>query len=246
MALARAVRLFVDVPLAAGTSISPSLSQTHHLVNVMRRKVDDDVLLFNGRDGEWAGKLTMARRTRSTLLVRHRLVSQPESETDLWLVHALLKREASGFLVEKATELGASAIFPVITERTIASPLASTPERLRAIAIGASEQCERVTVPDLRPTLHLSALLSTWPQTRRLLVAVERASPLSTLSISKAALLPGPKALLVGPEGGFCPAEVNMLLAQPFTTSITLGPRILRAETAALAGLAIMQAVAAG
>jgi len=227
------IRLYVDEPLAAGTMIEATAAQAHYLGTVMRRGIGDAVRLFNGRNGEFVAQIEAIRRDRVTLLVGHNLRPRG-SERDLWLVFALLKRDATDLVVQKATELGVAALLPVITERTNAHRVNEA--RLGAIAFEASEQCERLTVPRLHTPRPLTKLLGDWEPGRQLFVAAER-------SVAPA-LVPahGPAALLVGPEGGFTPAELEAMRIHPFVTVVSLGPRILRAETACIAGLALLQA----
>jgi 16S rRNA (uracil1498-N3)-methyltransferase len=227
------IRLYVDEPLAAGTTIEATSAQAHYLGTVMRRRSGDAVRLFNGRDGEFVAQIEAIRCDRATLLVGHSL--RPQSpEPDLWLVFALLKRDATDLVVQKATELGVAALVPVITERTNAHRVNEA--RLAAIAVEASEQCERLTVPSLHAPRPLAKLLGNWEPGRQVFAAAER-------SVAPA-IVPahGPAALLVGPEGGFTPAELEAMQARPFVTVVSLGPRILRAETACIAGLALLQA----
>jgi 16S rRNA (uracil1498-N3)-methyltransferase len=230
-------RLFVDQRLAAGAEIAAMPGQAHHLGTVLRRGAGAPVLLFNGADGEWSAAIATLRRDRASFRVLHQARPQ-HPEPDLWLVFALLKRDATDLVVQKATELGASALLPVTTGRTNAARI--NPERLRAIAIEAAEQSERLTVPVLHNPQPLAARLAHWPPDRRLYAAIERAA---APGLPRAA---GAAALLVGPEGGFTPAELDELRRQPFVTPASLGPRILRAETACLAGLALLQAPGCG
>jgi 16S rRNA (uracil1498-N3)-methyltransferase len=227
------IRLYVDEPLAAGTTIEATAAQAHYLGTVMRRGRGDAVRMFNGRDGEFGAQIEAIRRDRATLLVGHCLRAQAP-EPDLWLVFALLKRDATDLVVQKATELGAAALLPVITERTNAHRVNEA--RLATIAIEASEQCERLTVPRLHAPRALVEILRDWEPGRRLYAAAER-------SVAPA-IVPahGPAALLVGPEGGFTAAELDAMQSHPFVTIVSLGPRILRAETACIAGLALLQA----
>jgi 16S rRNA (uracil1498-N3)-methyltransferase len=210
----------------------------------MRRGPGDAVDLFNGRDGEFAARIETVRRDRANLRVDQQLRPQAP-EPDLWLVFALLKRDATDLVVQKATELGVAALLPVITERSNTHRVNEA--RLLSIAIEAAEQSERLTVPRLRPPQSLDALLSDWPPDRRLFVAIERSTaPQLTPQLSQPQLGTssyGSAALLVGPEGGFAPAELDAMRAHPFVTPVSLGPRILRAETACIAGLALLQAV---
>jgi 16S rRNA (uracil1498-N3)-methyltransferase len=173
------------------------------------------------------------RRDRCELVLGARLRPQA-AELDLWLAFAPLKRDATDLVAEKATELGVAALLPVLTARTVAARV--NLDRLAAIATAAAEQCERLTVPRLAPPVALAALLADWPAERVLVAALERqgAPPVRRPA--------GPAALLVGPEGGFTGAELDLLRRHPFVVSAGLGPRILRAETAAIAGLALLGA----
>jgi 16S rRNA (uracil1498-N3)-methyltransferase len=226
------IRLFVTAPLAAGAEIVATAAQAHYLGGVMRRAVGDTVCLFNGSDGEWVARLLTQRRGAASLLV-DRMLRPQAAEPDLWLVFALLKRDATDLVVQKATELGVAAICPVLTARTNAQRI--NLERARAIAIEATEQSERLTVPIIHPPCPLPALLQSWPSGRRLVVAAERAEAPPIVATTQ------PTALLIGPEGGFAPAELDALRGHPLVTLMSLGRRILRAETAAIAGLALLQ-----
>lgn len=220
------------MPLVAGENIAASASQAHYLAAVMRRAVGDTLAMFNGRDGEFAVRIETLHRDRAILRIERKL--RPQSpETDIWLAFALLKRDATDLIVQKATELGVAEFHPVITERSNTHRMNT--ERLTTIAVEAAEQCERLTVPGLHQPRSLSSLLSDWPPERRLFAAVER------VDAPPPAASEGPKALLVGPEGGFAPVELEALRAHPFVTPVSLGPRILRADTACIVGLAMLQ-----
>lgn len=233
------IRLFVNAPLCSGETIAASPQQTHYLAAVMRRAPGDPIHLFNGRDGEFSALIETIRRDHANLRVDRRLRPQAP-EPGPWLAFALLKRDATDLVVQKATELGAAALLPIITERSNTHRMNEA--RLTGIAIEAAEQCERLSVPHLHPVRSLDAMLHDWPPDRRLFVAAERtnAPSIASLPVSPP---DGEAALLVGPEGGLTPAELDAMRARPFVTLVSLGPHILRAETACIAGLALLQAV---
>jgi 16S rRNA (uracil1498-N3)-methyltransferase len=231
------IRLFVTAPLAAGAEIAATAGQAHYLGAVMRRAVGATVDLFNGVDGEWAARLATLRRGEASFVVDHLLRPQA-TEPDVWLIFALLKRDATDLVVQKATELGVAALHPVLTARTNAQRVNLA--RFHAIAIEAAEQSERLTVPAVHEPRPLATLLQSWPAGRRLFVAAERAGAPPIVATTE------PAALLVGPEGGFTSAELDALRQHPLVSLVNLGPRILRAETAAIAGLARLQEEARG
>ncbi len=228
-------RLHVDPALAtleADATLPIREDHAHYLANVLRRRPGDAVRLFNARDGEWQADIESlhkrgAGRFRVTTLLR-----PPVAETGPLLLFAPVKRDATDLVVRAATELGASGLQPVLTERTNTARVNTG--RLRAIAVEAAEQCERLSIPTVAEPQRLAWVLSEWPEGRTLYAAIER------LAAAPAGLVGD--ALLIGPEGGFTPLELDVLRARPFVTAISLGPRILRVETAALAGLACMQA----
>ncbi len=227
------IRLYVETPLSAGAVIGVSEGQAHYLAKVMRLAAGDSLRVFNGRDGEWQALVAHMGKKEVRLQVAENTRPQG-TEPDCWLCFALLKRNKTDLVVEKATELGVSVIQPVITARTQGDHV--NLDRLRAIAIEAAEQCERLAVPEIRPPLKLSQLIAAWPAGRALYVADERRT--AKLLRQSAA----PSALLIGPEGGFTGAEVEGIGAHPLVTRVSLGARILRAETAVIAGLALLLA----
>ena len=224
-------RVHSHATLAEGAEIAATPAQAHHLGTVLRRGPGDPVLLFNIGDGEFEATVVALRRDRGSFLLGP-CIRPPAPEPPLTLLVAALKRDAMEWLVEKATELGATRIQPMLTRRSVVSHL--NIERLGAIARGAAEQCERLGVPRVEATLPLHAVLDAWPGEPLLVAAERRAAP----------PIGGPaRALLVGPEGGFTVPELDDMAARPFVSLRRLGPRILRAETAAVAGLAALQAL---
>ena len=227
------IRLFVEAALAAGVTIEASEGQAHYLGVVMRQAIGDPIQLFNGCDGEWTGRIAALSRGKAAFAVE--TLHRPQSaETNIWLMFAALKRDSTDLVVQKATELGASTLLPVFTERTNAGRV--NLDRLQAIAIEAAEQSERLSVPQLRPARQLHDRLADWPVERTLFVALERADAQPLTSAA------GPVGLLIGPEGGFGPRDHTSLDRCRFVRPVSLGSRILRAETAAIVGLALLQA----
>ena len=229
------IRLFVEAPLAADATVALASGQAHYLRNVMRRKPGDRIHLFNGRDGEWEGAIETLALGRAGVRLGAQLAAQPPAP-DLRLLFAPLKSERTRFVVEKATELGVGAIQPVLTRYCQTRRV--NVERLRAHAIEAAEQCGRLDVPSIVPPCSLTDALADWPPERRLLVCDPEAERTVAESLADA-----PAAILVGPEGGFAPAEKRMLTEHPAAVLARLGPRILRAETAVAAALACWQAL---
>ena len=230
--MATSIRLFIDAELAAGRAVPASAEQAHYLAHVLRRGPGETVLLFNGADGEWTASIGQLGRRGGGLLVGERTRAQAEEPADgPWLAFGLLKRDATDLVVQKATELGASRILPVLTAHGQAGRVNLA--RLEAIAREAAEQCERLSLPRIDPPVSLPALLANWPAGRRLAVAVERRAGLTGPA--------GQGGLLVGPEGGFSAAELDAMARHAFLEEVSLGPRILRAETAVIAGLALIQ-----
>jgi len=238
-----ATRLFHDGDLAAGIDCDLAPAQSHRLRNVLRLGGGAEIALFNGRDGEWRGRIDGIGKGRCLAALEERTRGQ-QPEPDLWLVFAPVKRARIDYLVEKATELGVAALYPVRTQRTIVERV--NLERLQANAVEAAEQTERLTVPKVHPPETLTALIASWPQTRRLIVCDERgrAPPIADVVAGLRERLAAGAAVLIGPEGGFTETELDGLANLPFVNAVSLGPRILRADTAALAALAVFQALA--
>jgi 16S rRNA (uracil1498-N3)-methyltransferase len=223
-------RLFVRAALSDGTRIELDAAQANYLGNVLRLKEEAELLLFDGRSGEWLARIAEAGKKRMALAVT-RQTREPETIPDVWLAFAPVKRTQTDWLAEKATELGAARLIPVMTQRTVAERVRT--DRLQAIAIEAAEQCGRTVLPDISEPLPLAHLLQHRDAARTLYFADESGGePVG------AAFAPGPAVLLVGPEGGFTDDERTAVRAAPNSIAISLGPRILRAETAALAALA--------
>ncbi len=238
-ALKRTPRVYVEAPLAAGQEVPLDKAQGHYLGNVMRLRAGDQVRLFNGHDGEWLCTISEVSKRGGRLLAETQ-TRQQSSVPDIHLLFAPLKHARLDYMVQKATELGAALLQPVLTEFTNVTRIKQ--ERMQANAVEAAEQCNLLAVPETNAPERLSKVLDNWDANRRLIFcdeAAEVASPLSVLQD----LPEGPTALLIGPEGGFSPAERDLLLKQPYVTAISLGPRVMRADTAATAALALLQAV---
>jgi 16S rRNA (uracil1498-N3)-methyltransferase len=234
-----ALRLHVEAGLFAAARVETAPQQAHYLGNVMRLTQGARVLLFNGRDGEWLAEIASIRRNDCELRVLERTREQTGGP-DIHYLFAPLKKARLDYMVQKATELGVAAIRPVITRRTIAERVKL--ERMQANVIEAAEQCGVLRVPEVREPEKLEDVLKSWPSERSLIFAdeaAEHASPIDAL----ATVSGGPAALLIGPEGGFDETERQMLHALPFVHAISLGPRIMRADTAGVAALALMNAV---
>lgn len=238
-------RLYVDVPLAADADVVPTPEQTHYLLNVLRLKPGDAVALFNGRDGEWHSRISDASKKTSRLTVE-RQTRQQRNGPDLWFLFAPIKRARFDFVVEKATELGARRIQPVFTRRTAVARV--NLDRFGAHAIEAAEQCGRLDVPQIDDARPLDAVVDAWPAGRRLMLCDESRTALPVIRVLTEARADspggvGPWAILIGPEGGFAPEELARLKRLPGVLPVSLGPRILRAETAGIAALALWQAM---
>jgi 16S rRNA (uracil1498-N3)-methyltransferase len=231
------LRLFVEVELGDGAPVAIEEGQAHYMLHVMRAKIGDRISLFNGRDGEWLAEIS--ETAKRTCTVTCKVQTAPQTDVpDLWLVFAPVKKTPADYLTQKATELGVRVLQPIMTRRTIVTRVNS--ERMRANAVEAAEQSERVTVPEIREAVALDKLLAQWPAERRILFCDE-AGDARPIREALASAPDSPWAVFTGPEGGFDPAERALLRAQPHVTAVSLGPRILRADTAALAALSVWQ-----
>jgi 16S rRNA (uracil1498-N3)-methyltransferase len=234
------VRLYVESALGSGLPVDLSNGQAHYLLHVMRARPGDRVCLFNGRDGEWVANIAKVTKKSCTLVCARQ--TRPQSGTpDVWLCFAPIKKTPADYVVQKATELGVSALIPVFTRRTIVTRVNS--ERMAANAIEAAEQSDRLTVPEIREPMPLEKLLASWPRDR-CLVFCDEGGDAKPIAAALFGIANGPIAILTGPEGGFDPAERERIRAHDFVVPVTLGPRILRADTAALASIAVLQALA--
>jgi len=233
----RAQRLYVEDALSAGAEIAADKAQANYLLNVLRLKPGGTILLFNGRDGEWRVTLAEAGRKGCRLVAEEQVRAQTPLP-DLHYLFAPLKHARLDYMVQKAVEMGAGRLSPVVTEHTQVARL--NLKRMEANVIEAAEQCGILALPPVDAPRTLAALLADWDAGRRLIFCDE-AAPAAGPADALANLPRGPAALLIGPEGGFSEAERRDLLARSFVTPVSLGPRILRADTAAVAALAVVQ-----
>ena len=234
----RMQRLFIDAGLAEGEPVEASKEQFHYLANVLRMAEGDAVLVFNGRDGEWRAELSFPTRKRLLLTPTEETRPQP-APSDLHYLFAPLKVGRLDYLVQKAVEMGAGLLQPVMTQHVQGK--INSNERLEANVVEAAEQCGILSIPRVAPPRKLEDLLADWPRERRIVFCDEghgSQNPLPAL----AAITERKLALLVGPEGGFSDGERTLLRSLDFVTPIPLGPRILRADTAAVAAMAVIQA----
>jgi 16S rRNA (uracil1498-N3)-methyltransferase len=231
-----APRLFVPVPLAEGAAVAIEGGQAHYLSRVMRAAPGDAVVLCDDQTGEWACRVAEAGK-REVIVVPEQRLRPREEVPDFTLCAALLKKDRFDLVLEKASELGVRRILPVITRRCVADKL--NPERARAVVVEAAEQCVRTALPELGLPLKLDVLLRGWDGERILFFADENGGEPAAAAF---AAHPGPAALLTGPEGGFDEGERAAIRSLPQAVPITLGPRILRGETAAIAATALWMA----
>jgi 16S rRNA (uracil1498-N3)-methyltransferase len=231
------IRLHVQGDLAPGLAVAPTLDQSRYLTQVMRLKAGDELLVFNGRDGEW--RVSVAEVLKKGVILRAEAQTRPQAfGPDLELIVAVVKKARVETIVEKAAELGAKRVRLALTHRTNAERLRL--DRLDAIAEEAAEQTGRLDVPVIDDPVKLEAILDSWEDGRRLMFCDETGGAPAMSALTQAG--DGKWAILIGPEGGFSPEEGERLRALPFTTAVSLGPRILRADTAAIAAMTLWQA----
>ncbi len=231
-------RLCVKAPLGEGARVALDRAQAHYLGSVLRLKSGDRVLVFNGSDGEWSATLAAERRAASLLVgARTRAQTTP---ADLHYLFAPLKAARLDYMVQKAVEMGASQLQPVLTRHTQVTRINT--ERMEANAIEAAEQCGILSLPSVESPVSLNRLLAEWDRARRLIFCDENAETMSPVA-ALAGVPRSPLAVLIGPEGGFAEDERDALLKLPNVVRISLGPRILRADTAAVAALTLVQAL---
>ncbi len=235
----RAQRLYVSEPLSQGREFEVTRSQANYLTNVLRLGVGDSIFVFDGVNGEWRARLQQIARGACRLCVEDQVRSQCVGP-DINYLFAPLKRARLDYMVQKATELGVRRLMPVFTRRTIVQRV--NLERMRANVIEAAEQCGILHLPDVQAPVRLDRVLAAWPADRPLVFCDEAGTGEGTLADLKR-LKRGPVGVLVGPEGGFEEAERDLLRAQAYTIPVSLGPRIMRADTAAVAALALVNAV---
>ena len=233
------IRIHVDPPLSRGQSVPLEQSQAHYLFSVMRRVVGDVVEAFNGRDGSWDCEIVEARRKSGAMIVKRQVAPQRDPP-DLWLCFAPIKKARTDFIVEKATELGAARICPIRTAFTNSERIRR--DRLQAHAVEAAEQCGGTYVPKVDEIVPLDRMLDGWPAGRRIMFCDEAlAGADQTADLAKGGDATSPWAVIIGPEGGFSDAERRRLRSMPGAQPVRLGPRILRADTAAVAALTLWQ-----
>ncbi|MBI1273125.1 MAG: 16S rRNA (uracil(1498)-N(3))-methyltransferase [Alphaproteobacteria bacterium] len=240
--LHRLPRLYIETPLAPGPEVASSEEQLHYLKNVMRREIGDEVLLFNGQDGEWHASIKSLSKDRAFFGLIEQTRKQAH-EPDVWLFFAPLKRAHTDFMIEKASELGAARLCPVMTAHTNAERVNT--DRLRVIAIEAAEQCERLSIPEVAEPVTFDAMIKNFPPDRVLLFCAEAGAVMpigeALRKLAPAGLTWRKAAILIGPEGGFNEQELQAARALRGTVAVSLGPRILRADTAAISALSCWQ-----
>ncbi len=235
----RSPRLFIEANLGDGATVPLEREQANYLLNVLRLGSGDSVLVFNGSSGEWLARIEVAGKRSASLAIERQ--TRPQSNgPDLHYLFAPLKRARLDYMVQKATEMGVARLQPVLTRHTVAERVNG--ERMRANVIEAAEQCGILRVPEVAAPERLDRVLASWDAGRRLIFCDEGA-PIADPIAALREIAPGPLAVLIGPEGGFAPEEREALIALPFVVRIAMGPRIMRADTAAVAALTLVNAV---
>ena len=229
------IRLYVNDKLEVHQEIKIQSKQLHYLTNVMRRKRDDILSIFNEVDGEFIGKIINDSKRNLTIKLLQK-IKDPEKKVDIWVIFAPVKKSSTDFIIQKATELGASCLVPVITERTITRNI--NLKRMQEIVIEASEQCERITIPEIKPIQKLADVICSWNKNRKIFYGDEtERNQKEERCFNHQTLFNPSGAILIGPEGGFSQNEISFLKSKEFVVPINLGPRILRSETAVISGL---------
>ena len=229
------IRLYVQGKLEVNKEIQIESKQYHYLTNVMRRKTNDILLIFNEIDGEFISEIINISKKNMTIKLFQK-IKEPEKKVDIWVVFAPVKKSSTDLIVQKATELGASCLIPVVTERTITRNI--NLKRMEEIVIESSEQCERITIPEIKPIQKLDDMIDEWNQSRKIFYGDETLrNQKEKEEIKKKDLCHRSGAILIGPEGGFSENEISFLKSKEFVIPINLGPRILRSDTAVVSGL---------
>ncbi len=230
--------IYITSDIQENVAVSLGKEQTHYLKNVMRMKLSDNIYIFNGKHGLWEGEIVSLAKKSCDILPVKQLKEQLD-EPDIWLIFAPVKNVRIDFIAQKATELGVSVLQPVITQNTIVSRV--NIDRLRSNAIEASEQCERLTVPPVHEPIKLQNMINSWDTERNIMLCDESGEGGTIANILSSKKRGDKWAILIGPEGGFSQEELATLRKLPYVTSVGLGPRILRADTAAIAALSCWQ-----
>lgn len=233
------IRLHIPDKLIPDKRLIISLKQSHYLINVMRKKIDENLLIFNDVCGEYLAKIEKIEKKKVSLNILRKL-RNPEIKNDIWVMFAPVKKTPNEYIIQKATELGVSKILPILTERTITQKL--NLNRLNDIAIEAAEQCERITIPEILPPQKIIKVIQDWDDKRKILFCDETIRHQVENNSSNDKLSPySSGAILIGPEGGFSSDEIKYIRQKNFVIPINLGPRILRSDTAVITALTIWQ-----
>ncbi len=229
------IRLYVKSKLDFHKEIIIQSKQSHYLTNVMRRKRDDILSIFNEIDGEFISQIINVSKKNLTVKLLQK-IKEPEKKINIWVVFAPVKKNPTDLIIQKATELGASCLIPVVTERTITRNI--NLKRMKEIVIEASEQCERITIPEIKPIQKLTDVIVSWNKNRKIFYGDETVRNQKEKVVFNNKTLHHPSgAILIGPEGGFSQSEISLLKSKEFVIPINLGPRILRSDTAVVSGL---------